>query len=87
MARKLLKPQNPRLLVLIAQTDISNKEISDFQDILDTVGEQEMCHELNPGQKKTVHPGTGLDMFGSYTVRKESDGAYSVALNLEFFSW
>ena len=61
-----------------------DREVNELFDFMKTLEEQSQCFELNHGEEKPVHPGTGLDMFGSYTVRKESDDAYSVALNLKF---
>ena len=49
-----------------------------------TLNEQSQCLELKTGEEKRVSPGTGLDQYGSYTIQREPDGAYSVALNLEF---
>ena len=53
-------------------------------DFFNTLNEQSQCLELNPGEEKKVSPGTGLDKYGSYTIQREPDGAYLVALNLEF---
>ena len=61
-----------------------DREANGLLDFMNVLEKQSQCFDLNPEEEKTVHPGTGLDVFGSYTVRKESDGAYSVALNLEF---
>ena len=67
-----------------AECTINGESEYPLVDFFNTLNEQSQCLELNPGEEKRVSPGTGLDQYGSYTIQREPDGAYSVALNLEF---
>ena len=56
-----------------------NKKLNEVLDILD---EQSQCLDLNPGEEKTIHSGTGLNR--SYAVKKEANGSYVVPLTVQF---
>ena len=56
-----------------------NKNLNELVEALD---EQSQCLNLNPGEEKIIHSGTGLNR--SYTVKKEADGSYVIPLTLQF---
>ena len=56
-----------------------NKKLNEVLDILD---EQSQCLNLNPGEEKIIHSGTGLNK--SYTVKREMNGSYVVPLTVQF---
>ena len=60
----------------------SDEKSNELFDFVNTLEEQSQCFDLKTGEEKIVHSGTGLSE--SYTVQKEPDGSYSVALNLQF---
>ena len=58
-------------------------EISKLSNWLDTLDQIDQCSDPEPGQKKRIYSGTGLD--ASYTVmRNPDDDTYSIPLNLKF---
>ncbi|MDE0118985.1 MAG: hypothetical protein OXM55_03130 [Bdellovibrionales bacterium] len=61
-----------------------NEPLNLFSDLIGDIQKQSQCHELKPGQEKRVYSDTGLNK--SYNVKKESDGTYSISLNLNFFA-
>ena len=56
-----------------------NKKLN---EVLDILNEQSQCLDLNPGEEKIIHSGTGLNR--SYAVKKEEDGSYVIPLTLQF---
>ena len=60
----------------------SDGKANDLLDFLSDLENQSQCFELKPGEKKTIHAGTGRNR--SYPVQRDPDGAYSVTLNLDF---
>lgn len=54
----------------------------DLQTIENVWQQSRNCEDIQPGEKKRVSSGTGLNK--EYTVRREKDGSYSVILNLQF---
>ncbi|MYE07208.1 MAG: hypothetical protein F4X95_00395 [Oligoflexia bacterium] len=59
-----------------------NESVNLFSDLIANIQKQIQCHKLKPGQEKRVYSGTERD--DSYNMKKESDGTYSVSLNLKF---
>lgn len=55
-----------------------------FSNLVVDINEQSQCSDLNPGQEKRVHSGTGSNR--SYNLKKEPDGTYSVSLNVQFIA-
>ena len=46
------------------------------------IREHSQCRELEPGEMKTVHSGTGDN--DSYKLKREPDGSYTIPLNIQF---
>lgn len=53
-----------------------------FGDLLKFIHIHSQCSELKPGQQKRIYSNTGRSRI--YTVKKESDGTYSIPLTLRF---
>ena len=72
--------QAPCLQCIISESKVD--EPHDLSQFVTTLEKTNQCSELQPGREKIIFSDTGLDK--SYSVKRESDGAYSIYLNLQF---
>ena len=61
-----------------------NRVDEEFGNLLKSIHKHSQCSKLKPGQEKRIHSNTRKANNKSYTVKRDSDGTYSIPLNLRF---
>ena len=64
------------------KTSKAEQGVDNFYAVTEDIQEHSQCREINPGEMKTVHSGTGDN--DSYKLKREPDGSYTIPLNIQF---